>query len=203
MISIYVETNYILELAFSQEQAQSCLRLLEIHERNGAKLVIPAFSIGECFDTLVRRSTQRKRLAETVSVELKQISRSLAYKSEVPALDSITRLLINSLEDDKRRLDEILVRVLEVAEIVPLNKGVVTGAIGYREKYGLGYQDSLVFSSVMYHLHSLDSAPSCFLNRNSKDFDDPDIVEKLGKMDCKMLFSFDKGLDYVNGFLGS
>jgi predicted nucleic acid-binding protein len=203
VISIYVETNYILELAFSQEQAQSCLRLLEIHERSGAKLVIPAFSIGECFDTLVRRSTQRKRLAETVSVELKQISRSLAYKSEVPALDSITRLLINSLEDDKRRLDEILVRVLEVAEIVPLNKGVVTGAIGYREKYGLGYQDSLVFSSVMYHLHSLDSAPSCFLNRNSKDFDDPDIVEKLGKMDCKMLFSFDKGLDYVNGFLGS
>lgn len=35
MISIYVETNYILELAFSQEQAESCLRLLEIHERSG------------------------------------------------------------------------------------------------------------------------------------------------------------------------
>jgi hypothetical protein len=52
MISIYVETNYILELAFSQEQAQSCLRLLEIHERSGAKLVIPAFSIGECFEGL-------------------------------------------------------------------------------------------------------------------------------------------------------
>ena len=122
MISIYVETNYILELAFSQEQAQSCLHLLEIHERGAGRLVIPAFSIGECFDTLVRRSAQRKHFAETVSVELKQLSRSLAYRSEVPALDSITRLLINSLEDDKRRLDEILTRVLEVAEIVPLNQ---------------------------------------------------------------------------------
>lgn len=169
MISSYVETNYILELAFSQEQAESCLRLLEIHERSGAKLVLPAFSIGECFDTLVRRSTQRKRLAETVSVELKQLSRSLAYKSEVPALDSITRLLINSLEDDKRRLDEILTRVLKVAEIVPLDKSVVTEAIEYRDKYGLGYQDSLVFSSVVCHLYSAGSAPSCFLNRNSKD----------------------------------
>jgi len=202
MISIYVETNYILELAFSQEQAQSCLHLLEIHERGAGRLVIPAFSIGECFDTLVRRSAQRKRLAETVSVELKQLSRSLAYRSEVPALDSITRLLINSLEDDKRRLDEILTRLLEVAEIVPLNQSVVMEAMGYREKYGLGYQDSLVFSSVIDHLHSVASAPSCFLNRNSKDFDDPDIVETLGKMDCKMLFSFDKGLNYVNGLLG-
>lgn len=201
MMSIYVETNYILELAFSQEQAQGCLRLLEIHERGAARLVIPAFSIGECFDTLVRRSTQRKRLAETVSVELKQLSRSLAYKSEVPALDSITRLLINSLEDDKRRLDEILTRVLESAEIVPLDKSVVMGAIGYREKHGLGYQDSLVFSSVMDHLHSAASAPSCFLNRNSKDFDDPDIVETLGRMGCKMLFSFDNGLNYVNALL--
>ena len=64
----------------------------------------------------------------------------------MPALDSITRLLINSLEDDKRRLDEILTRLLEVAEIVPLNQSVVMEAMGYREKYGLGYQDSLVFN---------------------------------------------------------
>ena len=198
MISIYVETNYILELAFSQEQAQSCLHLLEFCERGAARLVIPAFSIGECFDTLVRRSTQRKRLAETVSVELKQLSRSLAYRSEVPALDSITRLLINSLEDDKRRLDETLTRALKVAEIVPLGQSVVMKAISCREKYGLGYQDSLVLSSVIDHLRSVASSPSCFLNRNNKDFDDPDIVETLEKMDCKMLFSFDNGLNYVN-----
>lgn len=201
MISIYVETNYILELAFSQEQAQSCLHLLETCELGAARLVIPAFSIGECFETLVRRSSQRKHLAETVSVELKQLSRSLAYRSEVPALDSITRLLINSLEEDKRRLDEILTRALEVAEIVPLGQSVVMNARDYREKYGLGYQDSLVFSSVIDHLCSVVSSPSCFLNRNSKDFDDPDIVETLEQMDCKMLFSFDNGLNYVNGLL--
>lgn len=201
MISIYVETNYILEVAFSQEQAQSCLHLLENCEQGLVRLVIPAFSIGECFDTLVRRSSQRKRLAETVSVELKQLSRSMAYRSEVPSLDSITQLLINSLEDDKKRLDEILTRVLAVAELVPLDQSVVMQAIGHRERYGLGYQDSLVFSSVIGHLHSVASAPSCFLNRNSKDFDDPDIVETLEKLDCKMLFSFDKGLNYVNGLL--
>ena len=106
MILLYVETNYILELAFAQEQSESCQRLLEISEQGNLRLVIPAFSIGECFETLVRRSKKRKQLANTVSMELREISRSLSYRSEAVALDSITRLLIPSLEDDKRRLDE-------------------------------------------------------------------------------------------------
>jgi hypothetical protein len=141
-------------------------------------------------------------LAETVLVELQQLSRSLTYKSEVPALDSITRLLINSLEDDKRRLDEMLMRILEIAEVIPLNKDVVMNAVIYRETFGFGYQDSLVFSSVINHLDLGADANSCFLNRNSKDFDDPDIVETLESKNCRMLFSFEKGFDYVSGLLG-
>jgi len=49
-------------------------------------------------------------------------------------------------------------------------------AVNYRETFGFGYQDSLVFSS--------------------------DIVETLESKNCKMLFSFEKGFDYVSGLLG-
>ena len=202
MISVYIETNFILELAFSQEQAESCLQLLEITEQGKSRLIIPAFSIGECFETLVRRSKQRKQLAETVSTELKQLSRSLSYRSGVTALDSITRLLISSLEDDKKRLDETLSRLLSTCEIIPLSKEVVMNAMSYRELFGFGYQDSLVYSSVMHHLERGTEVASCFLNRNSKDFDDPDIIEMLESKNCKLLFNFDKGRDYVRGLLG-
>ena len=201
MISVYIETNFILELAFSQEQAESCLQLLETSEQGKSRLIIPAFSIGECFETLVRRSKQRKQLAETVSTELKQLSRSLSYRSEITALDSITRLLISSLEDDKRRLDETLARLLSTCEIIPLSKEVVMNAMSYRELFGFGYQDSLIYSSVMHHLERSIEVPSCFLNRNSKDFDDPDIIEMLESKNCKLLFNFDKGREYVRGLL--
>lgn len=201
MTSVYVESNYILELAFSQEQAESCQWLLESSEKGKSKLIIPAYCIGECFDTLVRRSKQRKRLADTVSIELKQLSRSLSYRSEVTALDSITRLLISSLEDDKIRLDQTLKRLLPIAEIIPLSSEVVINAINYREIFGLGYQDSLVYSSVVHHLEMKAERTSCFLNRNSKDFDDPDIIEMLEGKGCKMLFSFEKGSEYVSGLL--
>jgi predicted nucleic acid-binding protein len=202
MISVYIETNFILELAFSQEQAESCRQLLETSEQGNSRLIIPAFSIGECFETLVRRSKQRKQLAETVSTELKQLSRSLSYRSEITALDSITRLLISSLEDDKRRLDETLARLLSTCEIIPLSKEVVMNAMSYRELFGFGYQDSLIYSSVMHHLERSIEVPSCFLNRNSKDFDDPDIIEMLESKNCKLLFNFDKGREYVRGLLG-
>ena len=133
---------------------------------------------------------------------LKQLSRSLSYRSEITALDSITRLLISSLEDDKRRLDETLARLLSTCEIIPLSKEVVMNAMSYRELFGFGYQDSLIYSSVMHHLERGIDVARCFLNRNSKDFDDPDIIEMLESKNCKLLFNFDKGRDYVRGLLG-
>ena len=73
MILLYVETNYILELAFAQEQSESCQRLLEISEQGNLRLVIPAFSISECFETLIRRSNKCKQLADAVSRKLREI----------------------------------------------------------------------------------------------------------------------------------
>ena len=60
----------------------------------------------------IRKEVRSGRLAQAIFVVPKQLSRSLTYKSEVTALDSSTKLLINSLEDDKRRLDTMLMRIL-------------------------------------------------------------------------------------------
>jgi len=64
-------------------------------------------------------------------------------------------------------------------------------------------QDSIVYASVLDHMESSESTSKCFLNRNSKDFDDPDIVETLRKHGCKMLFRFDHGHGYITSQLSS
>ena len=46
----------------------------------------------------------------------------------------------------------MLMRILEIAEIIPLDNDVVADAINYRETFHLGCQDSLVFSSIISHL---------------------------------------------------
>lgn len=38
-MNIYVETNFVLELAFEQEQCPSCGKILQLHEIGKAKLI--------------------------------------------------------------------------------------------------------------------------------------------------------------------
>jgi hypothetical protein len=45
--------------------------------------------------------------------------------------------------------------------------------------FGLSAQDSIVLASIVSHLAKTKPAESCFLNRNTKDFDGPDVRETL------------------------
>jgi predicted nucleic acid-binding protein len=200
MIFVYVETNFILEMAFSQEQVDSCESILSLCESGKANLIIPSFSIGECFEALVRKAKTRKELASKISQELRQISRSGSYREEVAATQGITALLVRSSEEDESRLDFALRRILVVTEIIPLDASVIAAAESSRRTYRLGHQDSVVYASVVAHLRSYPSKNSCFLNRNSRDFDDPDIESTLNESNCKMLFRFDTGFEYISNF---
>lgn len=203
MITIYVETNFILELAFAQEQTESCNSIIALCEEGKAQLVIPAFSIGECFETLVRRANARKKLANDIAGELKQISRSTTYREEAEASQGVTALLVRSSQDDESRLDATLRRILAIAEIIPLDASVILDAEATRKFHKIeGHQDSIVYASVMAHLRAKESQPNCFLNRNSKDFADPDIEQVLSVNNCKMLPSFNDGLGYINHIAG-
>jgi hypothetical protein len=63
--------------------------------------------------------------------------------------------------------------------------------------------DAIVLASVLDDLESAQQPPSCFLNRNTKDFDDPTVVAALADRGCKMLGSFNDGLAYVIAQLGA
>ena len=59
-MNVYVESNFILELALEQEQSSSCDAILSLGERQDIRLVLPAFSLSEPYETLVRRAKDRK-----------------------------------------------------------------------------------------------------------------------------------------------
>jgi len=63
--------------------------------------------------------------------------------------------------------------------------------------YGMSGQDAIVLASVIAHLHSHNPRNSCFLNRNSKDFDDPDVRQMLETRGCKFFAKFEDGLRYI------
>lgn len=125
---IYVESNFVLELALLQEQHISCENILDICEVGNAKLVVPAFSIAEPYEVLIRQHKRRSHLTNELKTEFTQISRSQPYQTQITSLQEITTLLLNSLEEEKQRLSQTRDRILNISEIIPLTSDVLKTA---------------------------------------------------------------------------
>lgn len=194
---VYVESNFILEVALMQEQHESCNNIIELAEKRKINLIIPAYSLVEPFEAIKRHANTRIRFSQDLKKELNQILRSKPYQEEMQAILKVSDLLLKSQEDEKQRLQETILKLINVADIVPLTVDIISRANEYQIKHQFSPQDSLVYASVINHLKSSALKKKCFMNRNSKDFDEPDIVNELEELDCKILFQFSHGYDFL------
>ena len=95
---VYVESNFVLELALLQEESASCEAILQLAENGAIKLAMPAFSLGEPYETLVRRHGERRGLVSKLESEFKQLRRSSPYAAALEKADALTELLAASGE---------------------------------------------------------------------------------------------------------
>lgn len=197
-MNVYVESNSVLELALLQEQYQSCEEVLKLCEAGGAQLVVPAYSLSEPYETLTRRQKQRKKLKEELDAELGQIARTETYANRIERFRDSTALLMNVGDEEAKRLEDVRARLTKAAEVIPLDLPVLTASPQYQRTLGLSPQDALVYSSVLLHLDRVRAPQSCFLNRNSRDFDDQNVVDQLGSYNCKLLPKFDSGWSFIH-----
>lgn len=199
---VYVESNFVLEIALEQEQHINCQTIMTQAEQGALRLVLPAFSIAEPYESIVRRARDRSRLASEFAKEIQQLTRSKSYQTESDVLTGVTGLLVRSVEDEKRRLDQTVQRLLDVAEVIPLEREILRTSFKAQQELGLSPQDAIVYASIMHHLSTTNPPVCCFLNRNSRDFDDPDIIAQLNLYHCKMFVRFDHAEKYILSQIG-
>lgn len=195
-VTVYAESNFVLELALLQEQHESCERSVTLAESGHIELVPPAYSLVEPFETTTRSFKKRQAVSEDVRNELRQLGRSAPYGEQAEALSELTALLIRRQEEERSRLQGVISRLLQIAEFIHLTPEILTDSLGHQEA-GFSPQDAVVYASILKHLADAGEGGKVFLNRNSKDFDDPDVQDSLEAQGCKLLFSFDAGADYV------
>lgn len=200
---IYVETNFLLELTFGQSEATFCNEIMELCRIGKATLAIPAYSFVEPNEKLIRQAMQRKKLQNDINTEISQISRSTENQAHLPSMKQTSSLFVKISEEDRKRFMQYKTELVEIAEVIPLSKSVLEEAFQYEEKNTLGPQDSVVYASICEHLENNRPEVSCFLNKNKKDFDDPDIVETLKNLNCTYISRFENGLRFVSSYLSS
>ncbi|SRR5258706_5743917 len=201
-MTVYVESNFVLEEALQQEQSESCVQLIALARERRIQLVVPAFSLAEPHETIARKGHERSRLSNDLRIQLNDLGRSKSHQ-EVPATFTVLAdVLTESAQVALAGLRRTVSELLSTAEVISLDAGVLTAAAELALTHDLSGPDSIVLASVLSHLKRDAPQDSCFLNRNSRDFDNPSVLDSLADFGCKYFARFDHGLSYVNSNMG-
>jgi predicted nucleic acid-binding protein len=195
-VIVYVETNFLLELAYLQEDCESCAELLDFAKRGAVSLVLPAFSLAEARLTWDRRSSERNTLQNQLQPIIRQLARSEPFRT----LPESSRELISALgasgETTRLRLEDAISTITSVGTVLPLTAEITSRARLHEIRLDLSPSDAVVYASVMAHLAAAPQGVKCFFNRD-KDFANPSVYDELAAYDCKLFGSFEKGMEFV------
>jgi len=195
-VNVFVETNFVLELAREQREAPPCRKLVSLARAKSIRLFIPAYSFVEPHETLTRRKLARETLRSELSKELTQLARSKRLAERASASQEVVKLLIESSEYEAIQIEKVKQRLWSVVEVLPLDLDVLRRAAECQADFGLSPQDAVVYASIRTRLHIDHGSGSCFISRD-RHFDDPDLVRELVSLNCKYFSSFATALQYI------
>jgi predicted nucleic acid-binding protein len=200
---VCIESNFIFEVAFLREEHQRCEAIIGLASSGSIDLALPAFCVGEPYEAWWRRDRQRRDLSRKLTIEIDELSRSEPYQESPTRFTELTSFLIESGDDEKRRLDQAMDEVLSVAQVIPIGLDILRAAITYQTTLALSPQDSIVYASTIEHLAHSDRGPAAFVTKNAKDFANPDIKAELANYGCKVFLKFAGCLAYVRNAIAN
>lgn len=190
-MTLYVESNFVLEIALGQEEWEPADRLLAAAEAGTIQLALPSFSLSEPFARITRGIRDRRRLMNQLNDQVGQLARSAPHQTEVGTLQSVPNLIASI---DKRELDRLMStveRLLTTAKLIDLDVSSFKVATDYRTRFGIEIEDAIILSGVIADLKKKSNlGQHLFANRNRKDFDDPGITADLKRLGCDVVWSF-------------
>ena len=198
---VYVETNFLLELAYLQESCESCEEILQLAESRSISLVLPAFCISEAYLTWRRKNNERQKFHTQLQTYLQELSRSAPFRGLADQYREVMTALIAGSEESRDRLVAAIGRVEAAGETIPLTATVIYIAGSYEDAYALSPQDALVLASVKVDAEQR-SGSQCFVTRD-RGFDKQKIREELRneRSECKVIFSFGDAVSHVRTVL--
>ena len=199
---VYVETNFILEMGYRQAENEFCEAIIQLAENGLITLAIPSCSIGESYETSYRRKKERESFAEYLDGRRSQLSYSADRDLLARRIQTLIEALLESIDRDNHRLNQVLSRLTGVAEFISLSASSLTLAQEYQRTIEMDPPDSLVLGSIVSHLSEANPDVCCFLNKNVKDFDTPSVRDELQPYNCPLIGSFEQGLNYIYSTLG-
>ncbi|HET7500618.1 MAG TPA: hypothetical protein VFK02_06425 [Kofleriaceae bacterium] len=190
----------MLEMVLEQEQHQACAEIERLAAARAIELVLPAFALLEPHHTIVRRKLDRRSLYDGLGKTMQQLQRTASIAPDIPRLQDAALLLVRADQEASERFRELRTRLLEVGHVVGIDGKTLRAASDLTMEIDLELPDALMLATVLDDAKQRPS-PSIFINRNTKDFDDPDVKALLRAVSCDLIGSFDDGLARIRNAL--
>ena len=195
---VYVESNFVLEVALGQEESPSAESILLLAESNKIELVFPGFALSEPFATVTQRDRDRRRLRSSFTEMLRQLQRSEPHKQVVSELQPVPIILTAIVKKEIDLLQSTVNRLLHVGKSIEIDGASFRQALIYQRNLDLSPQDSIIYAAVIADLQKRShQEDKCFISRNWKDFRNPAIKSELDSYNCRYAESFGEGLNII------
>lgn len=192
-MTVYVESNFVLEIALGQIEASAAERILDSAQRGELALLIPSFALFEPVITVRDRRSRRNSLMNQMNREMRELKRSQPHEEDVLGIEPIADRFTAIDERENRRLISTVQRMFDVAEVIEIVPEVYGEAIRLAQDFGLKLQDAIIGAAVLRHLQlSRTPGPHYFATRDVSDFSDPAIVARFADFECLIVPSFEE-----------
>jgi predicted nucleic acid-binding protein len=190
-LTLYVESNFVFEIALGQEELDSAEKILSMAERGAVQIALPSFALTEPFSRVTRSIRDRQILVRQLNAQVEQLGRSTPHKEEVGELQLMPSLIGRIDQREADRLHDTVGRILSTARLIELDRSMFQNAIDYKTRFGLSIEDAIILAVVIEDLKRFRSPKQhMFANRNKSDFSQPGIVAELYRLGCDFTSSF-------------
>lgn len=193
-MTVYVESNFVLEIALGQNDATAAGLILQAAIREQVSIAIPSNALFEPFSTVNRRRDRRKTLRLELAREIGELERSEPHRQDVETMAQVPGLFLAIEEREKELLIRTIQMMVSTAAIIAIDARTYSEAVGFATAFGFEkMHDAIIFAAVRRDLiESARQGPHVFVTKD-KDFAFPDVKNELERLDCRITFSFTAG----------
>ncbi len=201
-MNFYVDSNFLLESVFQQEEAYAAHLILTLTENKSITLVCPCLALCEPFSKISYLRLERNRINSNLASFSKELQRSPEHFTAVQDIKKVMDYAESLDHKQSADLHREALRLLNCARILPLDYPTLHFAAAFQRDYDLKLSDAIVAASIVMDLETQRNAthptPSIFASR---DKDLANISEELKKHDCAFIPNFHDAVKRIEALL--